>query len=181
MYAVGMNEKQVNPCKAYAPNRTGIIIEPHVTCGLLHFSRPVIFTYMLSRINHRYNIDISREGICKSADKVRVIDGIKQEQFAGICEEEYHNDYISLLYNTLTLNFNNSGLQFQVRSGHVLIQVIKSSPSHCKLTIDYEKYFQTFQYYKKRIRCMSMKSMLIRQNQVNYSLIIAMTTKDYRK
>ena len=142
MYTVGIHEKQVDPCKAYAPNRTGIIIEPHVACGLLQFSRPVIFTYMLSRIIHRYNIDISREGICKSADKVRVIYGIKQEQFAGICEEEYHNDYISLLYNTLTLNFNKSGLQFQIRSEHVLIQVKKSSSSHCKLTIDYEKYFQ---------------------------------------
>ena len=179
MYTVGMNEKQVNPCKAYTPNRTGIIIELHVACGLLHFSRPVVFTYMLSRFFHRYNIDISREGICKSADKVRFIDGLKQKQFAGICEEEYHLDYISLLYNTLTLNFNNSGLQFQVRSGHVLIQVIKSSSSHCNLTINYEIYFQTFQYYKKRIRCIPMKNMLTRQNQVKHSLIIAMTTKDY--
>ena len=181
MYTVGMNEKQVNPCKAYTLNRTGIIIEPHVACGLLHFSRPVVFTYMLSRLFHRYNIDIFREGICKFADKVRFIDGIKQKQFAGICEEEYHVDYISLLYNTLTLNFNNSGLQFQVRSGHVLIQVIKSSSSHCNLTINYEICFQTFQYYKKRIRCIPMKNMLTRQNQVKHSLIIAMTTKDYRK
>ena len=181
VYTVGMNEKQVNPCKAYAPNRTGILIEPHVACGLLQFSRPVIFNYMLSRIFHGYNIDISREGICKSVDKVRFIYGIKQEQFAGICEEKYHNDYISLLYNTLTLNFNKSVLKFQIRSGHVLIQVIKSSSSHCNLTINYEKYFYLIQFYKKRIRCIPMEGMKTRQNQVNYSLIITITTKDYRK
>ena len=180
MYTVAINKKTVHSCKAYAPNRTGIIIEPHVVCGRLHFSRLVIFSYMLSRTFHSYNIDISREGICKFADKVRFIYGIKQEQFAGICKEEYHFDYISLLYNTLTLNFNKSGLQFQVRNGHVLIQVIKSSSSHCNLTINYEIHFLLVQYYKKRIRCIPMESMLTRQNQVHHSLIIAMTTKSYR-
>ena len=50
VYTVGINKNQVNPCKAYAPNRTGILIEPHVACGLLQFSRPVIFTYMIDKI-----------------------------------------------------------------------------------------------------------------------------------
>ena len=168
-YTTSMHIKDTKICSLHIVNHTSgsYIREPTVSCGQLYFAHPVVFTYMLIRTAHRFNIDISRQGICTSHDKVRVIYGLKQEHVVGICNEKYYLDYASLLYNTLIIKSNVSALRFQVPSGTLDIQVFKLSLPRCSLRISYDLVLIRRQYFEKRIRCLSIKGWSKRQNQVN--------------
>ena len=166
-YTTSMHANNSNTCSLHIVNRTRYIREPKVSCGQLYFGQPVVFTYMLIRTAHRFNIDISRQGICTSHDKVRVIYGLKQEHVVGICNEKYYLDYASLLYNTLIINSNVSALRFQVPCGNLGIQVFKLSLPHCSLRISYDLILMGRRYFGKHIQCLPIKGWINRQNQVN--------------
>ena len=156
-----------NPCNIYVVNRTGYHDESQLSCGSLRFARQMVFMYVLNKLLQRYNIAISRRGICDADDKIRIMYGLKQDHVVGICKEKYFKDYAFILYNTLVMHMNKSDLRFQIPSSHLVIQVVKSSSFHCELILNYEIVFRRLKYYAKHnIRCLSFSGWSVRRNQV---------------
>ena len=61
-YTISMHTNDSKICSLHIVKNTGYIREPRVSCGQLYFARPVVFTYMLIKTAHKFNIDISRQG-----------------------------------------------------------------------------------------------------------------------
>ena len=169
-YTVGYEEtKKKSACSKYEPiDQDSFYSEPHTVCGTIHAGKPGVSTFLFDRTYYRYNVDIYRVGRCHDNDLVRIIYGLleKPNNLKDCKDGNLHLEYTSEIYNTLLIDFTGRRLQFEVYTGTMLVQIVKTSNTKCLLTVHYEIAFVGFEYHKKHAECIDKDGWFPRQNQV---------------